>query len=506
MKIHSLIFLIHPLVALTKNRISMRLISFILLLVIATFTLTAQEQIGLRTGNFSGINAVTLNPAASVSYPLLWDLNLGAAGLFVETNYLYLENTSTTQLLRKIENLNVIYRGDVTTETNTNPPNYILDFFNREGKSNYFVNAFATGPSAMVRLGSNHTIGFMSNVRVEASSTQIPEPLNFYQYLALPDFEPFNIQAFHMALMSWRELGLNYAYRFDTDDGYLSIGANVKYLTGYEAAYFQNSNTIQYTKLRADTVESNRALLNYGYTTSSFNENGFNISPNGTGVGIDIGASMTFGGYSDEGYTLKLGASILDLGQITFRGNDVQRHQLNSDSIVSITGDTYTNDINNLNDLVNRFSQETLNDSSATFVARNMAIGLPTGFSLQADYAITDFLFVNALLVQRMPINNISLKRDNILAITPRLEHRWGALHLPMVLHDYKEFRMGLSVRLAYLVVGTDNLFSFFNQNTYSGTDLYVGVKVNPFNFYRPNEKGFKRAKPGKGKVRCYDF
>ena len=66
-----------------------------------------------------------------------------------------------------------------------------------------------------------------------------------------------------------------------------------------------------------------------------------------------------------------------------------------------------------------------LADSLATFEGNSFRMALPAALSLQADYGVTEHFYVNALLMQRLPNFNKAPRRGNLLAVTPRWQHRW---------------------------------------------------------------------------------
>ena len=92
-------------------RHSMKFVSAIFsisLFIIFSIPLSAQEQLGLRFDNYSGINGVTLNPTNNLTSPFKWDINLVAVGIFGENNYGYIENTSAINLANA-NNISVSY-------------------------------------------------------------------------------------------------------------------------------------------------------------------------------------------------------------------------------------------------------------------------------------------------------------------------------------------------------------------------------------------------------------
>jgi hypothetical protein len=121
---------------------------------------------------------------------------------------------------------------------------------------------------------------------------------------------------------------------------------------------------------------------------------------------------------------------------------------------------------------------------------------MPAAFSLQGDYAFTGNVFLNATLIQRFPGGALVPARGNLVALTPRFEHRWFSVSVPLSLYNWQDFRIGLAARLGFLVVGSDHLLSWVGQRDWYGTDAYIALKINPFSDGRRK----------KYKVRCYDF
>ena len=123
--------------------------------------------------------------------------------------------------------------------------------------------------------------------------------------------------------------------------------------------------------------------------------------------------------------------------------------------------------------------------------------------------------YVSGVLEQRIPLSIFSVKRPSTLAVVPRFEHRWFSVSLPFVVDDWKTFRMGAAVRLAWLYLGSDNLGSFRSKDKLSGVDFYIGFKINAFSVnINKKEKGYhlnrERSSRSKGpnlrKIKCYSF
>lgn len=477
-----------------------------LFLLLSTTCLFGQEQLGLRLENYSGINSVFLNPTATISTPLKWDVNLVSIGFFLENNYAFVKKASVLALLSERDNLDVRYAGDVDNE-NLLPTGAFIADYNDDGKDRY-VSSLLTinGPSAMVKI-NQHTVGAFYNYRFAFGAPNIPTNLSYYTYDSRNFFESFPVAPFDGNMMIWDEIGANYAYKLETNAGFLSIGANIKYLRGKEAAYFENVNTFDLVKIGTDSISSALATLEYGLTTASLQEETFANATTGTGLGLDIGASATFGGYKDEGYTLKIGAALLDLGYINFNQN-AQQHRVEVVQYREIT----TNDFSDIqgaeqyNELLQRFSEVTTGSTTESLQANEFKMFLPTGISLQADYSFTENIFLNGTIVQGLRLGKPGIVRNSIIAVTPRFEHRWFSAQLPVILHNYNNVHIGLVGRIAFLTIGTDNIGSLIGRSSdFTGTDIYVGLKFNPFNTGTGDRySGPGRRKLGRKRVKCY--
>ncbi len=475
---------------------------FISLLFFSFGSLQAQEQLGLRLENYAGINSVLLNPAWQTTNPLAWDLNLVSAGQFVDNSYAYIQNTNLSEVLNNTDN---IYTP-LDNLDNIPSDALLLDFYTNNRKKYITVSSFITGPSLSVRILEDNYLSIFTNVRTQVSTQDIPSELDYYTAIEQTVNQFFSIPKAQLAVMSWSEVGLSYARKIETYDGYLSIGGSLKFLNGYEAAYAQNATDFQIAQNIADTVTISTPDIRFGYTNSNFDvaEGGnFNLNKNGSGVGLDLGVSYTIED-GEELYKLKLGASILDIGSIRF-DRFARDYRVQFPDQLSLTSRDYDG-FPTIEEALEVLSQDIYGDPETISTGEEFTIGLPTALSLQADYMIIPMLYVNGLLVQRMPLAKVSVKRGNLLAVTPRFEHRWFAASLPLVLYNYNRFDVGASIRLAFLTVGTDNLGSLMGKSDFTGTDFYVGLKINPFSLGLDWGGGGGGSRGGRGKVKCYNF
>ena len=467
--------------------------------------LYAQEQLGLRLDNYSGANAITLNPAANATCAFAWDVNLIGFGIGGSNNMAYIENASVGKTIRNAAKigpdpaLNIFFKGTPALEYN----------FTDKPKSFGSMVIRFMGPSFVVNLGSGHSFGLFSSVRAVLSSNSLPRVLNPYEMQRTVLGKSFDIDPFKIKGLSWSEFGLNYAYKIggDTEGGGLAIGANLKFMKGFQGFFVDNFNGTKITRLSKDTFRFDAMNGNIGFTT---NYDDKPTQSNGSGVGFDIGALLTTTADDDRPYEWRFGASILDLGSIKMNQN-TEVHQFSTKEGFILS----EQDFQNLNaqdpraDALQRFNQIAFKNPQATLKGNSMVFGLPTALQLQADYAFTKNIFLNALLIQRIQMSATTLERDNLIAVTPRYESRWLGASLPISVFNHKQVRVGLAARLAFLTIGTEHLMSFMSNSNLYGTDFYMALKINPFKVgsLSLGKKGGSGGNWGKNKrVSCYKF
>jgi Family of unknown function (DUF5723) len=478
------------------------LLSLCLILLITTPSLKAQEQLGLRTDNYSGVNSLMLNPANFLSGSLDWDVNIVGAGVFGETSYGFIHNTNVFDIIRKFPNVDGAFDYD---DENQFPDDMLItDFYDTNRKKYYLGMITVLGPSFSMKLKGGQTFGVFTSFRAASSSQDIPPSLNFYFWDRTPYYEKIDVSPVKGGAMAWAEFGLNYGKRFETYNGYIDLAASVKLLQGFEGFYFQNKSRVNVTQIPNDTVLIEGSNIEYGLTTSNATTNleDKKLTPNGIGMGFDLGLVYVIDGDYDT-YQWKFGFGILDIGKIQFNQN-AEKHVVKTDQSYQLNKRDYL-EFTEADQAVKLFSYQALGDSTASLDGRSFGMWLPGAISMQADYAFTPNIFINGLIIQRLGYKKAAVERGNLLAITPRFEHRWFGASLPISLYNYEEFNVGASVRLGFLTIGTENLGSYFKKSDFTGSDIYFAVKVNPFelNFEGRAIRGSRNR--GK-KAKCYKF
>jgi len=460
---------------------------FIAVLLFISVGLKGQEMLGLNFTNYSGIYPSFLNPALMTGSRVFVDLNLFGVNSTFSNDAIYF--SANSKVIRNI----VFY----------NPDNFKNGEFNWGRTYNYYdntnnkyisANVKVVGPSVMIQ-NDRHAFALTTAFRSMHSGNQIPYevPVFFYQGLSFKQLQniEYDDYDFGVVSMSWSELAFSYAYDvYRLYGNKFTIGVTAKGLLGYQGGYvaMNNVNYIVHDETTVDFRNLNAEIgysLPIGYGTEL--ESDYSPLIKGYGVGADIGFVYTklksthyYDGdeklcakpYND--YLFKIGLSILDLGSIGFK-SDAQKHEF--ENVSKYWEDFDTTHFYGIEYATQVYSEVFYGDPDASLTGDAIRVGLPTAISLQFDYHLKRTLYLSALWVQPIKTNLRTLWRPPQLAVVPRYENKYFGVSLPVSLYNYKEVRMGLSLRLYYLTIGTDRLGSWLGVSNWSGTDIYFSFR-----------------------------
>lgn len=489
------------------------LFAFCLLFPLVAHSTSAQERLGLKIDNYAGVNGLYLNPASGTHLPYSWDLNIVSAEQFADNNYGFIRNANLGRVLRNTDNI-VVATG-LGNESDIPAGALIADY--KTGENRYYAqnNTQVMGPSFLYNLNNEHSFGLMTAFRAVGGTRSLPGILGYREFDAEEINDEFLVKPFKMAGAAWSEIALNYGYNTGEN---LSFGVNAKYLMGYEGAYFNSYNETGLTKQNGNEIDFQAGDAEFGVTTTYLENQEFTgIKKNGGGFSLDLGMNYTIKRGYDDGYLVKLGVSLLDLGYLRFN-NNAEVHRFDNITPYSLDLDAYQS-LTEYQDFL-ELANNDVYSADESLQGNNFSIALPTALSIQADYAVTNSFFVNGTIVQHIPLGQNRLARTDILAITPRFERRWFGAMLPISILNYDQVHVGLSLRLGWITIGSENLGSLVGQSNFTGSDLYFALKVNPIQLRkrernrRPRNKknrgGWKPvdkrgvSKRGRGRVKCY--
>lgn len=452
----------------------------------------AQKYLGIASQANGGLYSVYQNPAflADNRYPIR--LHLLTGGVHLDNNYVrYAAPFSMLDLLRK-KNDRPLDPYDLEEIRNGKPKNGTLSGELR-------------GPAVSFRLGDKTNLGLMTRVRSGFQITDASERimaiarlglanqsnLQDLGYLAL--FAAQSENRFNVSSQAYSEWAMSLGQTLiETDAFRLKGGVTVKRYFGYAGGYMQN-RSLNY-RLLPDSSNANAAFMqidrfdaSMGYTDAnraSFLSPSwlFGRNASGRGWGWDVG--LSYEALAEEGTlpTLRLSASLTDVGQIRYGGKGVKNYDIQA-SDRQITeeewrgysspreGETQLKAFGRLFEDEFGLKEE---DNTGEF-----SMATPTALNLSADVQVMNHIFVNATVVQGIQRSTLpQLRQTNLWAVIPRYESEKIALSFPIIRQN-GGWAVGTGLRVGGLVLGSDNLLGLFSRNgrfKAQGVDIYGGV------------------------------
>lgn len=490
----------------------------------------AQQWLGISGSNYAGSNSTYTNPAniADSRYKLY--VNLLGNDAFLSNNYvgwnapysiISLMTNGASKEYRNARN-QIVFKESYWDKNpdNTDYHIHVIDEFR--------------GPSLQYTIDNKHSVGVLTRVKSSLHYTGITADIADlilsgthrndikYQLYSLPPSA--------MNVNSYAEIGFSYGQVLrDQDEDFMKVGITLKRVIGTYAAHLALAD-VKYeiiddaSRFDKDILKIAQLKANYAYTTdgafaSASPSLGWLLGNQsaGRGWGLDLGFVYEYRpnlrkfSYRDKGvlkldasknkYLYRIGISLLDFGTLNYDNPNYVK----------------TANINTANVNVNATDFDQVKGFEDTFKRINTVFGavvntnsfkssLPTCLQINVDYHIQDKFYLNAVVVQSLRSNqSIGMMMPSLLAFTPRWEHKWFEVSLPLALLDnYSVFTFGLASRFGPLFIGTDNLGSMLNINKPRGTDLYFGAFIPIFSkaptlpnacFYQePEKKSLKES------------
>lgn len=497
-----------------------------LLLVLAigfSFWGNTQNYLGILPSNYSGVMGTDLNPASFVDGRFKVDVNLAS----VDFNFYQNALTFDTKDMPKwwVKSFRTDQGGDIKAG-GTNPYNdWILpdttfderyfDYLYRKDldsdkKYGIYNSIQVDVLNFMFHINRKIAVGAKVKFRAVTSLDDVDPKLavlaeNSLDYSSLWN-QTFNEKLFDLNHMSWMEYGLVYSQVFKEDgEHFMKGGLNAKWLSGKSAAYIHTSN-FSYNLFNDDTSQHLSGDFEYGHSRGLLEEDGgFNTSSK-FGLGIDLGfvyewrpdwkeykydmdGETNLWRRDQEKYKLRLGASVLDLGGMKFeKGGVSQNFSVNENNLFDLhvfDGAGSIVKVDSVIDSLVTYDPDWVSkDDKGTFFMRT-----PAAFSLQADYHIYKWFYVNGTAM--ISLNNRKkpnrVMRPNQFSITPSFDHAWVGVHLPISYNKFSGFKAGLGTRLGPLTVGVTDFKTLFATGKIKGAEFYAGLRV-PILYSHPED------------------
>lgn len=423
---------------------------FLLLSLLMSVALSAQERIGTAIDNYTPANGMLLNPSVIADQRPWLDIHLVGVGFYLRSNTMFNENSV------------------LSSPTTIGPRGFLTD-----KKDNWIqVDALLMLPSVTLSLGKN-AFGFHVAARAVANAKKLPvELLRTVAGEEVSDrvVGTRTTRNGRIKGNAWAEVGFSYArviYSFNRD--LITFGGTLKRYSGIGYGAF----TVRKAELQVfDTASAFTSAEGIGaFAPPAFNAGG------GWGISVGFTYKKMLGDvthYTPHGraercvtipYRYKLSVGLADIGYIRYRkGAQISRYDeaADADDLINnlqFTGFTNTDDLG-------------FEDKSFTTTA-------PMALTAQFDYNYSQGLFFNALFVQRIArAAGLWTERANLLAVTPRFERKIFSLGLPISLVNYSAPQLGAFFRVAGLTIGTENLTSYIIRKDMYAADFYFHFRI----------------------------
>jgi hypothetical protein len=471
--------------------------SFVILS-LCTSVAHGQQNMGIATSNWSGIEGLYLNPANIADNREKFCIELVSVNAGVDNNLGYINSS-----------------GGLISAINSGSTSNIFSYSNNNSFSLLAPYAQVHLPGFMMGLGHKNSIALTTSINGINQFNNFNQSL--YHTITDPDFTTNNnidltSNKFNYTAQLWSQIGLTYAgVLLDQGSSELKIGATVRYLggigyiglkgnnldahyrAGNDSLYVSNSDI----EFASNILSTKNALLNGLNNNSILSE--FFGAKSGKGVGGDAGlvydynpsgersANLKYGrrDYSKNRYKLRLSASVMDIGAITYKASSNSNANITGNGYVTGTG--LTQNVSDYNDFRNYMLKQGF---TADTTSRSTKLYMPTTLHLAADYKIYDRIYVNATYIASLANReNFGNSYYNQVTVTPRFDTRIFSVGLPITYSTLSDnVKMGLGIRVYGFFVGSDDMLALFASHQY-GFNFYVGGYL-PFNYSKPKHTG----------------
>lgn len=492
-------------------------------IILSTTLVSAQNYLGIPTSNYSGVMGTDLNPASFVDGRFKVDINLASLSFNAWQNAMTFDTRDMPKWWVKSfsENIN-----------GSNPYN---DWIQPEST---FMDRYIT---RTYDANSANTLGLYNNIQLDVLNFMfhvnrkiaVGAAVKLRSITNLDDVDPklallseedydipslwntrFNEELLDLNHMTWAEYGLIYSQVLK-DDGehFLKFGGKAKWLSGYSAAYIHTSN-FEYNLFNEDTTQYLAGDFEYGHSSGSLeniegNNNNSTESISKFGIGLDLGfiyewrpdwkeykydmdGETNLWRRDKEKYKIRAGFSVLDIGGMKFqKGGVSQNFSVNTGDLFAFR-DAFDGDesLVDVDETIDSLIQNDAGWSTNGTDDRTFFMQLPTAVSLQFDYHIWKYFYVNAtgiISIQNRK-NPHRVRTANQFSVTPSFDHSWFGVHLPMSYNNYSKFKAGLGARLGPLTVGVNDFRVLFaTGKKIRGAGAYAGLRL-PILYVHPSD------------------
>lgn len=474
------------------SRYSKKLFTVALFILTSTIMVSAQNNIGMATGNYAGISGVWMNPASIVDSRYKFDINIIGLNSYFTNNYLLVKNGAMVRRLFSKDPYNNSFaavKKDILEEGPLSGKIYARTENNVQFPLSFLVTTSKRSAFAITMV--NRTINKIDNLNPLTAQL-------FYNELRKPSLynQSMNNDSLKYNFLNWQEVGFTYGrVLIGKGNIFLKAAVTAKWL-GAGAAGFMQADKLTLSFKDSNTVSINSPLIKYGRTTSADlgqfqRKNLFNNIEN-QALGFDAGlvfelrskinkfkyldADKNTALRADKNkYIFRLGISVVDLGEFNF-----SKKPLTNDHSASIVNWNFANvKANNLSDFDTAYSKLISNipGSSSTFSYR-----LPAAVIVNFDLHLAGGFYIN--VAAKEPLSGYGAKAttyiesDRWTVITPRFESRLIGIYVP-VSRTNNRTNIGATIKVGPFYAGSNNLSELLSNQKTSEADFHAGVRIS---------------------------
>lgn len=469
-----------------KNRLYF---SFVLLML--SFFSSAQDFLPFASSNYAGITGVQLQPASIADSRYKFDLALSSTSISVYNNFFGIDPYVLTHPTAVGSGS---FNQYVTRNFDGAPKKGIFSV-----KQDFF--------SFMITLSDKDAIAFTPSVRGIANFDNITDNLAqlIDSSLILHSLwnKTLNNDNFSVQANTWVEYGFTYArVILDKEKHFLKAGITAKITQGIGSAYVFGKD-LSYKLTNNDTLSLYNSKVSYGLSDNitdeldnikyKFDANPsisfdlgvvYEYRPDWMEYKYDMDGKTNIWAKDEDKYLFRIGFSITDLGNVRFRRNPLSNDFDANASDLPI-GNWDIGTIADADSIINHYFDQ-------TGLGSKYNMNLPTVLSMQADVRVAKGFYINVTPYLALKQGNKDVNKVHYISalnVVPRFDRARFGISFPVQYNAYKQWNMGLGLRIGALWIGSNDLFSTFvsDKNRY-GTSLSAVIKV-PILYHQPGDR-----------------
>lgn len=477
-------------------------------LLVMSYSIKAQDFLGYSNSNYVGVTGISLQPACIVDDRMEFDMTLAGVNTAAYNNYLGIKKSALKPLKGTNSKGETVWFPTMQNDTDF-IHNSMEERVNSKNKSVY-SGTRVTMPSFMVFCDHKNSFAFTWDIRnylnVDGVSSDLAKLIieEFdYPSLWTAASPKLNSKNLSIQQMAWAEYGLTYGRVIKEDNEHaFKVAGRLKFLQGILSSYM-NIKDFNFNVPNDTLMNFLHSEVSYGHSRN-FEFEGNNIRlktlESFPGIGGDFGIVYEYRPdykkykYDMDGetdlwrrdknkYKLRVGFSALDIGTIKFKKGNLSNNFIADFNMFNLHKFDTVSSVTEFDSILKQNFPESTPTSTYKMT-------LPTVFSLQVDYNIWKNFYVNMTPFIALKFKNRETKihEYSAISITPRWDHKWFGVFLPVQYHQLDGMRFGASVRLGPLIIGTSNLTPLVSKKSVFGADVHAMLKI-PVPFGAPKDK-----------------